>query len=60
LIGSFKAFYVGILGFQKWFDVDAMEFLIEFRCEYFYIFWIGNSLGYFSMNWAFCLIFWSP
>ena len=29
------AFYVGILVFQKWFDVDAKEFLIEFRCGYF-------------------------
>jgi len=35
--------FVGILRFQKWFDVDVLNFLIEFRSRrYFGMFWLGD------------------
>jgi hypothetical protein len=45
---SFKTrFVVGILTFQKWFDIDidTLDFYIDVDCV---IFWFGNHFGYFS------------
>jgi hypothetical protein len=47
-------FVVGILRFQKWFDVDILGFQIELCCRFF-------GLFVWETFWAiFFLIFWSP
>jgi hypothetical protein len=48
LIISSKLWYVvGILMFQKWFDVDVLDFQIELLSRYFKI-----VLAIFSNNWV--------
>jgi hypothetical protein len=52
-MGSFKTwFVVGTIRFQKWFDIDILNFQFDIGYRYFGIcfrdFW-----GYFKKNWAF-------
>jgi hypothetical protein len=44
-------FVVGILRFQKWFDLDISDFQLELCYRFFGSFWFGNFLGYFLKNW---------
>ncbi len=41
---------LGILSFQNWLDVDALDFQIVVWSRDFYIFWLVNSFGYFVLK----------
>jgi hypothetical protein len=61
-IDMFKTWFVAsILRFQKWLDVDILDFQFELCNRYFGIFWFRDFWGYFLKNWAiFSQNFWSP
>jgi hypothetical protein len=43
---------IGILRFQKQFDVDVLDFQIELCYRYLGVFWFGDYLAQFLKNWA--------
>jgi hypothetical protein len=60
--GKFKTWFAeGILRFQKWFNVDILDFQLELSSKYFGFFGLKAFFGQFLKNWA--IIFqklWSP
>jgi hypothetical protein len=61
-LGTLKTwFVVGILRFEKWFDLDIFDFQFELCYRYFGIFQFRDFLSNFSKNWAFfSQNLWSP